>query len=261
MAKILFDELSFEYESNGLKYKALDRINLKIEDGEFVCILGHSGCGKTTLLNIAAGLLKPSDGKVFVDDKEVDGPGLDRSVVFQHYSLFPWMTVKKNVMFGIKQSCMGLSMRDIELRSIHALSQVELDDVLDKYPFQLSMGMQQRVAIARVLAMESNIMILDEPFSALDPKIKYSLQETLENLWSNESKRKTVLFVTHDIDEAIFLADRIIFMRPREIYDEIKIDFPRPRKRMSLMKTQEFYEVRKELIEMYYKSQESDRNE
>lgn len=260
MEKILFDQISFEYESNRSKYKALDKINLKIKDREFVCIIGHSGCGKTTLLNIAAGLLKPSEGKVFVDGKEVKGPGLDRSVVFQHYSLFPWMTVKKNVMFGIKQSCAGLSMRDIELRSIDALSQVELDDVLDRYPFQLSIGMQQRVAIARVLAMESNIMLLDEPFSALDPKIKYSLQETLENLWSNESKRKTVLFVTHDIDEAIFLADRIIFMRSREIYDEIKIDFPRPRKRISLMNTQEFYEVRKELIGMYYKSQESDMN-
>jgi NitT/TauT family transport system ATP-binding protein len=205
MTKILFKELSFEYEFNGSKYKALDRINLEIEEREFVCIIGHSGCGKTTLLNIAAGLLKPSDGNVFVNGKEVNGPGLDRSVVFQHYSLFPWMTVKRNVMFGIKQSHSQLSKRTIESRAIHALEQVELDDVLDKYPFQISIGMQQRVAIARVLAMESNIMILDEPFAALDPKIKYSLQETLENLWSNESKRKTVLFVTHDIEEAIFL--------------------------------------------------------
>lgn len=256
MSKIRIRDLTYEYESGGQRFKALDRINLEVEEGEFVCIAGHSGCGKSTLLKLVAGLLSTGQGSVQIDGAEVKGPGLDRSVVFQHDSLFPWLTAKKNVMFGIHQAFADMTKEAVRQRALEVLSQVGLSEAADKYPYQLSGGMQQRVAIARAFAMNGSILLMDEPFGALDPRIRCTLQEMLERLWDGEGRRKTVLFVTHDTEEAIVLADRIVFMKPGRVCDQIKVDFPRPRNRRQLMQTAECCAVRKELIELFYKSQE-----
>lgn len=248
--KIEIEHVSFEYEGKKTKFPALNDININIEEGEFICLLGNSGCGKSTLLSILSGLNKPSSGRLLIDGNEVVGPGVDRAVVFQHYSLFPWLTAKGNVLFGIKQSGKKYSKAERNELANNYLKSVELFEAKDKYPNELSGGMQQRVAVARALALESNILLMDEPFGAIDPKLRLELQELVLKL-SKENK-KTVIFVTHDIDEALLLADRIFVMEPGKIKEELQVDLKTPRKREELVKTNEYQELYQKLFSLFY---------
>ena len=216
MPSIVFKDVDYAYVDNNETYVALEGIDLEISDGEFVCLVGHSGCGKSTMLSLIAGLEMPTHGQVLIDGRVVDGPGPDRSIVFQNYSLFPWQTAVKNVMFAMQQTNKGIDKSESESRARALLEKVGVGDAADRYPFQLSGGMRQRVAIARALAIDAPIMLLDEPFGALDPMIRRRLQDMLLDLWEG-SCCKTAVFVTHDIDEALILADRIVFMEPKHV--------------------------------------------
>ena len=200
--------------------RALERIDLAIEDNDFLCILGPSGCGKSTLLRIVAGLEEPSTGRVLLDGQPVQRPGPDRGMVFQSYTLFPWLTVRQNILFGT---------RSTEEKAARLISQVGLTGFENHYPKQLSGGMQQRTALARALANDPKILLLDEPFGALDNQTRALMQELLLGIW--EADRKTVLFVTHDIDEAIFMANRVAVMsaRPGRIKSIVPIELAHPR--------------------------------
>ena len=248
--KIEIEHVSFEYIGKKTNFPALNDININIEEGEFICLLGNSGCGKSTLLSILSGLNKPSSGRLLIDGNEGVGPGVDRAVVFQHYSLFPWLTAKGNVLFGIKQSGKKYSKAERNELANNYLKSVELFEAKDKYPNELSGGMQQRVAVARALALESNILLMDEPFGAIDPKLRLELQELVLKL-SKENK-KTVIFVTHDIDEALLLADRIFVMDPGKIKEELQVNLKTPRKREELVKTNEYQELYQKLFSLFY---------
>ncbi|MGX7196544.1 ABC transporter ATP-binding protein [Enterococcus olivae] len=250
MSKIRIENLTVVYEENGIKHAALENINLTVQTGEFVCILGSSGCGKSTLLSTLEGLLPASNGKAFLDNQPIKGPGIDRAVVFQHYSLFPWLTAKRNVIFGINQSQKHKKRHEKEAIAEKYLRKVGLQEAKDKYPAQLSGGMQQRVAIARAMAMDAPILLMDEPLGAIDPKHREEIQQLVAQL--SKEEQKTVVFVTHDIDEAILLADRIIFMEPRHIKKEITINLERPRVREKLMLTNEYHQLRKEISYLFY---------
>lgn len=252
MSKIDIKNLTVEYSEKNHSFKALDNVSFSVEPGEFVSIIGSSGCGKSTLLSILEGISSPTAGTVLIDDKPVSGTGFDRGVVFQHYSLFPWMTARKNVAFGIKQVKKELK-KDERLKIADKfLDKVGLEEFKDKYPNQLSGGMQQRVAIARALAMDTDILLMDEPFGAIDAKNRTILQELLLSLW--EGSKKTVVFVTHDIDEAIFLSDKIIMMstRPGRVHKEIQVPFKRPRNRTEMIGLKEYSDFRNELISLFY---------
>lgn len=216
MPSIVFDDVSFSYENNGERFLALDHVSLEVPDGEFLCLVGHSGCGKSTMISLLAGLEQPQEGRILIDGKPVLGPAPDRSIVFQNYSLFPWQTALKNVEFAIRQTDKGTSRDEARKRALGLLEQVGVADAANRYPYQLSGGMRQRVAIARALGVDAPIMLLDEPFGALDPISRHKLQQLLLDLWAG-SCCKTAVFVTHDIDEALVLADRIAFMEPRRL--------------------------------------------
>jgi NitT/TauT family transport system ATP-binding protein len=206
---------------------ALKDIHFKTHRREFVCVIGPSGCGKSTLIRILAGLEQASSGQVLLDGKPVEGPGRDRGMVFQGYTLFPWLTVKKNVMFGLETNGAGRNEADSEARQW--LELVGLSKFADAYPHQLSGGMKQRVAIARALANRPRILLMDEPFGALDAQTRARMQQHLLEIWKNIDI--TVLFITHDLDEAIFLADRILVLKahPGEVQELIEVSVPRPR--------------------------------
>ena len=248
--KIEIKNLSFDYIDKKTKYEALSNIDLQIREGEFVCILGSSGCGKSTLLSLLNGLNKAKSGEILIDGKPITGPGTDRAVVFQHYSLFPWLTAKGNVLFGLRQSGKKYSRKERAEIAQRYLNSVELGGSADKYPSQLSGGMQQRVAVARALALESDILLLDEPFGAIDPRLRLELQELVSKL-SKENK-KTVVFVTHDLDEAILLADRIVVMEPARIRTILDVNLPHPRKRDELIKSDVYEELHRKLISSFY---------
>ncbi|WER45299.1 ABC transporter ATP-binding protein [Cupriavidus sp. WKF15] len=211
----------------GGQTQALLPVDFEVRDNDFVTILGPSGCGKSTLLRIVAGLDSPSGGNVLLDGQPVSGPGADRGMVFQSYTLFPWLTIEQNVRFGLRER--GMSEAEQRERSDFFIQRVGLRGFEHHYPKQLSGGMQQRTAIARALANDPKILLLDEPFGALDNQTRVLMQELLLGIW--EASRKTVLFVTHDIDEAIFMANRVAVFsaRPGRIKSEIAVDFPHPR--------------------------------
>jgi NitT/TauT family transport system ATP-binding protein len=211
----------------GGRLLALDNVNLKVEDGEFVTIVGPSGCGKTTFINLADGLLKPTAGKLSIDGKQVTGPGIDRGMVFQDSCLMPWRTVIKNVLFGLE--CQGLDNADGQARARKFIKLVGLEGFEEHYPHELSGGMQQRCNLARALTVDPKILIMDEPFAALDAQTREIMQLELLRIWREAAK--TVLFITHQINEAIYLADRVIVFgaRPGRVKETIKIDLPRPR--------------------------------
>lgn len=211
---------------------ALENINLEVEDKDFVCFIGPSGCGKTTLLRIISGLDKPDEGEVYLDDNKIESPGPDRGMVFQEYSLFPWKTVVDNIIFGPQMG--GIKKKDALEDAEKYLELVGLQQFRDSYPYELSGGMKQRVAIARALANEPSVLLMDEPFGALDAQTRNILQQELLGIW--QKKHITVLFVTHSVDEAVFLADKIVLMsaRPGKIKEIINVDLPRPRDRTSL---------------------------
>jgi NitT/TauT family transport system ATP-binding protein len=206
---------------------ALKPTSLEVADNDFITILGPSGCGKSTLLRIVAGLDTPSEGRVLLDGVPVKAPGRDRGMVFQSYTLFPWLTVEENIRFGLREQGMEVS-RQREIAA-HYVARVGLAGFERHYPKMLSGGMQQRTAIARALANDPKILLLDEPFGALDHQTRGLMQELLLAIW--EAERKTVLFVTHDIEEAIFMANRVIVMtaRPGRIKDEVAVTLPHPR--------------------------------
>ena len=245
MPSIVFDHVDYAYVDSTETYLALEDINLEIADGEFVCLVGHSGCGKSTMLSLIAGLEKPTKGEIRIDGKPIEGPGPDRSIVFQNYSLFPWQKAVKNVMFAMQQTNKSIPKSEIESRSRALLEQVGVGDAADRYPFQLSGGMRQRVAIARALAIDAPTMLLDEPFGALDPMIRRRLQEMLLDQWEGACC-KTAVFVTHDIDEALILADRILFMEPKHIIKTF--DLPKGRDRAE---TPEIKAIKQEVLELF----------
>ena len=254
MGKIEIKNLTVEYTEKKNKFKALDDVTFTVEDGEFVSIIGSSGCGKSTLLSILEGINFPSSGSVSIDGKPITGTGTDRGVVFQHYSLFPWMTARNNVAFGIRQAKKELNKRERLALADEYLDKVGLGDFSDKYPNRLSGGMQQRVAIARALAMDTDILLMDEPFGAIDAKNRVNLQKLLMRLWEGYGKRKTVVFVTHDLDEAILLSDRIILMSPGpgRVYREIRVPFERPRNIKELIRTNEYNIFHEELLSLFH---------
>lgn len=252
MSSIDLYNVSYCYRDNNEVHLALEDIDLHIKDGEFVCLVGHSGCGKSTMLSLLAGLAKPDAGEVLVGGVPVKGPSTNRAMVFQHYSLFPWMKVAKNVAFSIRHSAREVTKEEANAEALRYLEEVGMADAVNKFPFQLSGGMQQRVAIARALAMESDILLLDEPFGALDARNRQTLQELLVELWQNAEHRRTVVFVTHDLSEALLLADRIVFMVPKHIERIVEVDFPRPRSLEELTLDPRFREMRNELMELFY---------
>lgn len=227
LIKLKIDNVYKEYLGRGGKTVALNGVNLDIMENEFICVVGPSGCGKSTLLNIIAGLLEPTSGAVYLDGKQIEGTGVERGVVFQQYALFPWRTVLKNVMFGLemkktpKEEAVKIARKYIEA--------VGLKGFENSYPKELSGGMKQRVAIARAYAANPEVLLLDEPFGALDAQTRVQLQTELLNTWGQE--KKTCFFITHDVDEAIILAQRVIIMsaRPGRIKRIVDIDISYPR--------------------------------
>ena len=207
--------------------RAIEPTSLLVADAEFICLLGPSGCGKSTLLRIVAGLDRPTTGRVLLDGRPVEGPGADRGMVFQSYTLFPWLTVEENIGFGLFEK--GLPAAERARLIAHYVERVGLSGFERHYPKMLSGGMQQRTALARALANDPKVLLLDEPFGALDIQTRALMQELLLRIW--EADKKTVLFVTHDIDEAIFMANRVAVMtaRPGRIKSEIRVDLPHPR--------------------------------
>ena len=224
---IEIDRVSIVFGKGSQQHKAVEETSIRIEPGEFVCILGPSGCGKSTLLNTVAGYVKPNGGEVRVDGELVTKPGPDRGMVFQQYSLFPWKTVKQNVAFGPKLA--GQSVVRAELIANTFLDMVGLTHFANRYPAELSGGMQQRVGIARALANYPRVLLMDEPFGALDAQTRLMMQENLLKIWNEFGT--TVMFITHDVDEAIFLADRVLIMSasPGRIIADLTVDLPRPR--------------------------------
>jgi NitT/TauT family transport system ATP-binding protein len=206
---------------------AIEDVSLEIPSGEFVALLGPSGCGKTTLLNVVAGFVPPTRGEVLLSGRAIQGPGPDRGVVFQSFALFPWKTVLENIAFGLKMRGMAKVERDRIAREHVAL--VGLSGFEDRYPHELSGGMQQRVGVARVLANHPDLMLMDEPFASVDAQTRMSLQEELTHIW--EQRRPTVLFVTHDVEEAVFLANRVVVLTPRPARVAGIVDAPLPRPR------------------------------
>jgi NitT/TauT family transport system ATP-binding protein len=239
--QIQISNVSKIFRTGGNEIIALDNINLGIQPGEFICLLGPSGCGKSTLLNAIAGFSSPTSGTITVDRKTVQKPGPDRGMVFQEYALFPWMTVEKNIAFGLEIKKMPKAHINEKVNAL--LKMLNLQDFRERYPKDLSGGMRQRVAIARVLALDSPIMLMDEPFGALDSLTRRNLQDELLRIWME--LKKTIIFVTHSIEESIYLADRIVVMtyRPGKIKKEVNVTMPRQRDPSSV----EFNELKKTL--------------
>jgi ABC-type nitrate/sulfonate/bicarbonate transport system ATPase subunit len=248
VSKLLIENVSrvFPAVRGGIPTRALEPTSLSIADNDFVTILGPSGCGKSTLLRIVAGLDRPSSGSVTLDRKAITGPGADRGMVFQSYTLFPWLTIAENISFGLRER--GVSARERNDMARLWLEKVGLSSFAHHYPKQLSGGMQQRTAIARALANDPKILLLDEPFGALDNQTRALMQEMLLGIWERE--RKTVMFVTHDIEEAIFLASRVVVMsaRPGRIKADIPVDLPHPR-HYTLKTSPEFSALKARLTE------------
>jgi NitT/TauT family transport system ATP-binding protein len=206
----------------------LDNINLSFKKGEFICLLGPSGCGKSTLLNIIAGLETPSEGKIYLNEKEINGVGVDRAVMFQESALFPWLKVIDNVEFGMKMA--GIPKKERREKALHYLKMVHLAKFQNSFVHELSGGMRQRVALARALTLNSEVLLMDEPFAALDSQTKSILQSELQKVWWET--KKTIIFVTHNVEEAVLLGDRVIVMstNPGRVKREFKIELGRPRK-------------------------------
>ncbi len=228
----------------------VDNVNFKFHKGEFVTVIGHSGCGKSTILMMVAGLSKVSGGGIILAGRELTGPGPDRGVVFQSPSLLPWMTAFENVLLGVDQAFYTAESRDRRMIAEYYLTLVGLGDAMDKRPAELSQGMRQRVGIARAFALSPKMLLLDEPFGMLDSLTRYELQEVLISLWRRE--KITAMMVTHDVDEALFLSDRIICMTDGPaagIGEILEVSFPRPRSRREVMEHPEYYKLRAELID------------
>ncbi len=249
MAQININGVGKVFSTSTDEVVALRDIQLQIEPGQFVCLLGPSGCGKSTLLNAIAGFALPSQGTITVGPTQVSAPGPDRGMVFQEYALFPWMTVAQNIAFGLEIK--GTGRAEITREVDRLLDVLKLSDFKNRYPKDLSGGMRQRVAIARVLALDSPVMLMDEPFGALDALTRRSLQDELLRIWGE--LRKTIVFVTHSIEESIYLADRIVVMtyRPGTVKQDVMVNMPRPRDPSSAT----FNELKRSLSQMVMEEQ------
>lgn len=245
--KLVIDQVGKVFNSKGGEMVALDRTSFKVKEGEFITILGPSGCGKSTILRIVAGLEEPSSGHVYLDGREVKGPGPDRGMVFQSYTLYPWLNVEDNIAFGLRLK--GTSQKQCKEVAQHYLELIGLNGFEKHYPIQLSGGMKQRVAIARALANDPEILLMDEPFGALDAQTRSIMQEILLKAW-DESK-KTILFITHDVEESIFLADSVYVMtaRPGRLKENIPVNLPRPRD-YSIKSSSEFLSLKTRLLDL-----------
>jgi bicarbonate transport system ATP-binding protein len=251
---LVIDNVSKIYPlPKGESYTVLENVNLTVSQGEFICVIGHSGCGKTTLLNMVSGFSKPTHGQVRLRGKTIAKPGPDRMVVFQGYALLPWLSVFENVYLAVNAVHPNRSNAE-KTATVHKyLSMVGLSDAADKKPTQISGGMKQRVAIARALSISPEVLVLDEPFGALDAITKEELQEELLKIWN--ANRATVLMITHDIDEALFLADRLVMMTngpAANIGEVLKIPFKRPRDRSRIMELPEYYKLRNYALDFLY---------
>ena len=244
--RLSVDAVSLTYGTGAKSVLALDGISFEVRPNEFTVIVGPSGCGKSSLLYIAAGLTETTGGEIRANDRRVDGPGADRGMVFQSYTLFPWLTVRNNVEYGLRRK--GLPVQERRDIVEHYLNEIGLKAFADHYPNQLSGGMMQRVAIARALANDPDILLMDEPFGALDSQTRHSMQKLLLRVW--EQSHKTVAFVTHDIDEAILLGDRVIVMtaRPGRVKADITMTIPRPR-HPEIALEPEFIALKRRIIE------------
>ena len=248
-----FEQLGKVYATPAGPYPVLENISFEVNKGEFVCVIGHSGCGKSTLLNMVSGFATPSSGQVLLNGIPIEKPGPDRMVVFQGYALLPWMTAYENVYLGIDSVKPKLPEHEKREITMEHLEMVGLTAAAEKKITQISGGMKQRVAIARALAIRPEVLILDEPFGALDAITKEELQEELLKIWNTQ--KCTVLMITHDIDEALFLADRLVMMTngpAAGIGEILDIDFPRPRSREDIMEDPRYYELRNSALDFLY---------
>jgi NitT/TauT family transport system ATP-binding protein len=242
---LIIEHLTKQFAKNGQEtVDSLGDINVRIQDGEFICILGPSGCGKTTLLRIVAGLESPTSGKILMDKTVIDRPNPKLGMIFQDYSLYPWRTVNENIVFGLelrgipKEDMAGVAQKYLELAGLSGFG--------NSYPYELSGGMRQRVAVVRALAVDPSVLLMDEPFGALDAQTRNRLQHDLLEIW--DKTKKTILFVTHSVDEAVFLADRIVVLTPRpgHVCEIIPVELERPRDRTSV----EFAKVRRYVLDL-----------
>jgi nitrate ABC transporter ATP-binding subunit len=254
-------DLAKTYSSSSGEFVAVEKVNLKVKEGEFVSLMGHSGCGKSTVLNMIAGLAESTYGGVLVDNREVRSPGPDRMVIFQNYSLLPWLTARENVQFAVdsaryedhRRVFADASPKERADRALSYIDLVGLSESKDKLPSEMSGGMKQRVSIARALALEPRILLMDEPFGALDAITREELQDELLDVWS--TSRTTGVMVTHEIDEAILLSDRIVMMTngPAATIGEIfEVPFDRPRSRQQMSESPEYYELRNQILRFLY---------
>jgi ABC-type nitrate/sulfonate/bicarbonate transport system ATPase subunit len=250
MARLCIDDVALRFgPKRGTQVTALERITLDVADQEFAVIVGPSGCGKTSLLRLVAGLIEPTEGSITLDGTPVTGPGRDRGMVFQSYTLFPWLTVRDNIEFGLKIA--GVSPAERARVAGHFITEVGLEGFEAAYPKHLSGGMMQRVALARALANDPAILLMDEPFGALDSQTRSLMQELLLNLWQHA--HKTVLFITHDIDEAILLGDRVHVMtaRPGRIKERIEVKIARPRS-VETLTSPEFTSIKRRIMALIH---------
>jgi len=251
------DKVRMVFDTRKGPFCALEEISLDIHAGEFVSLIGHSGCGKSTLLNILAGLLRPTGGHIVLAEREVTGPGPDRGVVFQNHSLLPWLTCFENVQLAVERVFRTTEKENAVKERVHrALELVQLGNAQHKYPHEISGGMKQRVGIARALSIEPKVLLLDEPFGALDALTRAHLQDELMRIVA--ATGSTVLMVTHDVDEAVLLSDRVVMMTngPSAIIGGVlAIDLPRPRERIALAGNRQYVGLRAELLEFLYRKQ------
>jgi NitT/TauT family transport system ATP-binding protein len=246
-AKLQVSNVTMKFRTRrGAEVVAVDNLSLAVADREFISIVGPSGCGKSTLLRVIAGLVEPSAGEVFLDGRRIDGPSAERGMVFQSYTLFPWLTVRGNVEFGSHLKMLPAAQRTKTAQAY--IEMIGLKGFEHHYPKELSGGMMQRVAIARALANDPEVLLMDEPFGALDAQTRIIMQELLVNLWQRTPK--TILFVTHDIDEAIFLSERVYMMtaRPGRIKQVLDVDLPRPRS-LDLITSPVFIEMKRAVLD------------
>ncbi|MGH8434328.1 MAG: ABC transporter ATP-binding protein [Pseudomonas sp.] len=249
--------VSKHFDTKKGRFQALSDVNLSIARGEFVSLIGHSGCGKSTVLNLIAGLLDASDGGLICNGREIDGPGPERAVVFQNHSLLPWMTCFSNVYLAVEKVFAGKENKaQLKARTEAALHMVGLSHATSKHPNEISGGMKQRVGIARALAMEPKVLLMDEPFGALDALTRAHLQDELLRIVGGT--RSTVVMVTHDVDEAVLLSDRIVMMTngpAATVGDTVKVELERPRDRLALANNAQYHEYRTAVLEFLYQRQ------
>jgi NitT/TauT family transport system ATP-binding protein len=253
MHAVALNNVNYSYGSN----RVLEDITFTAASGDFICLLGPSGCGKSTLLRLLAGLAQPTSGSITLNGTQITGPGLDRGVVFQDYSLFPWMTAGQNIVLALEQAFPGKKKNEYRETAAGYLEMVGLPDANDKLPSQLSGGMRQRAAIARAFAINSPVLLMDEPFGALDAITRARLQDLLLQLWQQKSdQRKTVFFVTHDVEEAILLANRIVVLglNPGSIKGVFEVDITRPRVRQELYLKEPFLVLRDKLVTVLHEN-------